>query len=78
VAAARDEALGVPGGVSVTVQCRTFSSSTKSWESLIEEAAAFATSVGRDRLINISVSASGGADLFGVGGNGTIFVWHWA
>jgi len=46
------------------VQCRRFESTTKSWEALVEEAATFATSIGRDRLINISVSAAGGSDTF--------------
>ena len=59
------------------VQCKMFSSSTKKWDALIAEATEFATKVGKDRLINISVSASGGTDLFGLGGQGAIFVWHW-
>ena len=62
----------------MTVQCKMFSSSTKNWEQLVSEAAAYATGLGKDRLINISVSASGGTDLFGIGGQGAIFVWHWA
>jgi len=37
------------------------------------EASAFATKVGRERLINISVSAAGD----NLGANGTIFVWYW-
>jgi hypothetical protein len=48
-----------------------FESSFRSWESLCDEAATFATSVGRERLINISVSQ---ADT---GGMGVIFVWYW-
>jgi len=28
-------------------------------------------------LINISVAAAGGSDVFGVGSQGTIFVWYW-
>ena len=59
------------------VQCRLFESTTKSWEELVEDAATFATSKGRDRLINISVSASGGTDTFGLGAKGAIFVWYW-
>lgn len=53
------------------VQCRLFKSAMKSWETLCEEAAAFATGIGRERLINISVSQ---ADT---GGKGVIFVWYW-
>jgi hypothetical protein len=59
------------------VQCRKFTSSTKSWESLIAEASQYATEVGRERLINISVSAAGGSELFGAGAQGVIFVWYW-
>jgi hypothetical protein len=55
------------------VECMIIQSSTRSWKSLCEEAAAFATSVGRGRLINISVSASGDNP----GADGTIFVWYW-
>jgi hypothetical protein len=53
------------------VRFKLFKSSFKTWESLSEEATAFATDVGRDRLINISVSQ---ADS---GGQGVIFVWYW-
>jgi hypothetical protein len=59
------------------VQCKMFSSSTKKWDQLIAEASSFASGVGRERLVNISVSASGGTDLFGLGGQGAIFVWYW-
>ena len=50
------------------VECLMIRSSTRSWQSMCEEAAEFATKVGRERLINISVSA--------VGADGTIFVWY--
>ena len=59
------------------VQCRVFESTTKSWDSLVEEAAAFATSKGPERLINIAVSAAGGSDAFGIGARGAVFVWYW-
>ena len=59
----------------MTVQSRQFASSSKSWEALCAEASAFATEVGRERLINISVAASGGTDMFGLGGTGVIVVW---
>jgi hypothetical protein len=57
--------------VPVRVRHRLFKSSFKSWEALCDEAAEFATSVGRDRLISISASQ---ADT---GGQGVIFVWYW-
>ena len=53
------------------VQMRLFKSTFKSWEDLCEEAAAFATTIGRERLINISVTQ---ADT---GGQGVVFVWYW-
>jgi hypothetical protein len=59
------------------VQCRVFQSTTKSWDALVEEASTFATGKGRERLINISVSAAGGSDAFGIGAKGAIFVWYW-
>jgi hypothetical protein len=54
-----------------------FASSSKSWESLCDEASEFASEIGRERLINISVAASGGTDVFGLGGTGVIVVWYW-
>jgi|KBSSwiStaDraftv2_1062776.scaffolds.fasta_scaffold59416_6 hypothetical protein len=59
------------------VECKIFSSSTRKWNELVAEATEFASSVGKERLINFSVSASGGTDLFGIGGQGAIFVWYW-
>jgi len=41
----------------MTVQSRQFKSRSKSWDELCAEASAFATQVGRERLINISVAA---------------------
>jgi hypothetical protein len=61
----------------MTVHSRLFSSSSKSWDVLCAEASAFASEVGRERLINISVAASGGDDMFGLGGAGVIIVWYW-
>jgi len=59
------------------VQCKMFSSSTRRWNELVEEASEFASGLGKERLINMSVSAAGGTDLFGIGGQGAIFVWYW-
>ena len=53
------------------VRHRLFSSTFKSWDDLSDEAAAFATTVGKERLINISVSQGD------TGGKGVIFVWYW-
>ena len=61
----------------MTVRSRQFSSSSKSWEELCADASQFATDIGRERLINISVAASGGTDVFGLGGTGIIVVWFW-
>ena len=61
----------------MVVRNRVFASSSKSWEALCDEASAFASEVGRERLINISVAASGGNEVFGFGGTGVIVVWYW-
>jgi hypothetical protein len=44
---------------------------------LCAEASAFASEIGHEKLINISVAASGGTDVFGLGGSGVIVVWYW-
>jgi hypothetical protein len=46
-----------------------FKSWTKSWDDLCAEAAAFASDVGRERLINISVSEDQN--------EGVVIVWYW-
>jgi hypothetical protein len=53
------------------VRYKLFKSVLKSWEDLSADAAAFASTIGRERLISISVSQ---ADT---GGQGVIFVWYW-
>jgi hypothetical protein len=58
------------------VVSQVFESGMQSWESLCEEAAQFATEVGKDRLINISVAAAGG-NVFGSYSSGVIVVWYW-
>ena len=59
------------------VKCQTFASGMKSWEKLAAQAAEYATQVGRERLINISVTAAGGGAVSGFGVEGVIFVWYW-
>ena len=61
----------------MTARHRIFESRTKSWEDLCNDATTFATEVGRERLINISVAASGGTEMFARGANGVIVVWYW-
>jgi len=61
----------------MTVKCQTFTSGIQPWEKLAAEAAAFATQVGKERLINISTSAAGGFAFGGSGSDGVIFVWYW-
>ena len=46
-----------------------FRSSFKSWNDLFSEAAAFATTLGRERLISISHSEDQG--------KGVVAVWYW-
>ncbi len=51
------------------VQYRSFRSYTKSWNRLCDEATAFASTIEKSRLINISISADGG--------RGVICVFYW-
>jgi hypothetical protein len=51
------------------VKCEIFKSSMQSWQSLCEDAAEFATEIGRERLINLSVSEDAN--------QGVIVVWYW-
>jgi len=53
------------------VRHKLFQSAFKSWDLLCEEAAEFATGIGRERLITISVNQAE------TGGKGLIFVWYW-
>ena len=61
----------------MNVRHRIFESSSKTWEQLAQEAEEFASGVGRDNLINISVAAQGGTEFFGHGGKGVLIVWYW-
>ena len=62
----------------MTCHVKVLKSTSASWESLAQEAADFASNIGPERLINISVSAAGGQDFGGGGAEGCIFVWYWA
>jgi hypothetical protein len=52
------------------VHFEIFKSSFKSWESLFEDAAKFAESIGRERLISISHSEDQS--------KGVVTVWYWS
>jgi hypothetical protein len=52
----------------IEVKFEVFKSSTKSWEKMCAEAAAFATAKGPDRIINISMSEDHS--------KGVIVVWY--
>ena len=52
------------------VEFRIFRGTFNSWEDLFTEAAEFATSLGRERLINISHSEDKN--------EGVVTVWYWA
>jgi hypothetical protein len=54
---------------SVNVHYRIFRATLCTWDELFEEAAAFASALGFEKVINISHSADGG--------NGTVVVWYW-
>ena len=51
------------------VSFQVFKSHMKSWAALCDEAAAFASEKGKERLISISTSADSG--------QGVIVVWYW-
>ena len=52
------------------VQFKVFRGMTKSWNDLFQQAADFATSIGPDRVINISHSEDRN--------EGVVTVWYWA
>ena len=52
------------------VKFRVFRSDFSSWNTLFEEAAEFATIIGRDRVISISHSADNV--------DGVVTVWYWS
>ena len=54
----------------MVVAFQYFRGTLATWDSLFLEAAEFATTVGRDRLIGISHSCDNG--------NGVVTVWFWA
>ena len=54
----------------MTIMFRVFRSSLASWETLFEEAGTFASSIGKERLINITHSDY---NLEGI-----VVVWYWA
>ena len=61
----------------MTLQAKVFESSMKSWETMCSEVSEFATSVGPERLVNVSMASNGGANWSSVGSVGTIVVWYW-
>jgi ATP-dependent Clp protease ATP-binding subunit ClpC len=63
--------------ISMTARHRTFESRSSSWKDLCDEAAAFATEIGPEKVISISVAASAGLEMPGHGGPGVIVVWYW-
>ena len=51
------------------VTFKSYQSLTRSWDDLRQDAAQFASGVGRENLINITVTAQGGI--------GILTVWYW-
>lgn len=60
----------------MTLKAKVFESSMKSWESLCGEVSEFASGIGPERLVNVSMAASGGGEWALVGSLGTIIVWY--
>jgi len=59
------------------LRAQVFQSTSKSWEAMCEDVAEFADGIGPERLVNVSMAAAGGQDLFGAGASGVIVVWYW-
>jgi hypothetical protein len=59
------------------LHAKIFESTSKSWEHMCEEVSEFVASIGKERLVTISASESGGIDLGGTGSRGTLIVWYW-
>jgi hypothetical protein len=55
------------------VRFKYFRGTYTSWEELFGDAAAFASRIGPDRLINISQSSAGSTTL----AEGVVTVWYW-
>lgn len=55
------------------VKYKYFKSDFKSWDTLFDEAAEFASTVSPERLIGISHSHGGTT----IGGTGVVVVWYW-
>ena len=70
VMAAEDDRADAPrsGGLGGPIRYRVFRSSFSSWDSLLEEAAAFANEVGSERVISIAHSADHS--------EGVVVVWY--
>lgn len=49
---------------------KVFKSSWDSWDKLCQQAADFATTVGKDNVVNVSHSCCGSND-------GTVTIWYW-
>jgi len=66
----------IPVEENMVLKAKIFESSMKSWESMCSEVSEFATGIGPERLVNVSVASAGG-EWSGVGAFGTIVVWYW-
>jgi hypothetical protein len=67
----------MPVEENMVLKAKVFESSMKSWEAMCSEVSEFATEVGPERLVNVSMASSGGGEWSGVGAFGTIVVWYW-
>lgn len=56
--------------MAMEVKFEVFRSSVNSWDNLFEQAADFATSVGSEKVINISHSCDNG--------DGVVVIWYWS
>jgi hypothetical protein len=65
-------------GVAMTLKAKVFESASKSWDDMCADVSSFASTLGRDRVVSISMAAAGGTDWPAVGSRGTIIVWYWS
>ena len=61
----------------MTLKAKVFESSMKSWETMCDEVSKFASEIGPERLVNVSVASAGGGGWTAMGSVGTIIVWYW-
>ena len=55
----------------MTLQFKVFRSTVSTWNTLFEQASKFATSIGQERVVNITTSSTNSNE-------GIVVVWYWS